>query len=279
MKHRIGLLSLVLLVGCGGGGSGSDKEAEQVTADKVEVSEPENTTCGNLPEMSCYHDPKNLTLNLHLNLIEAENGALAFNKLNAAVGMHSSSGPVLISGPDNIEIRVGGATYTPEASHSGSSALNFNNLPIEKAYEIFWYRNGDIISHTYVDDLPNGIYSFESTSDEQADTLTFKWLNLASEASNAGHINYLSCNNDNKNRELIFSLNSNYEKKMSSPYSITVKDMFGKTLTELKNEYDKCEVLFKTFTSDKSIQIVNYTNEEMITHITYNQEHTGVIFH
>ncbi|PQJ62511.1 hypothetical protein [Photobacterium angustum] len=279
MKHSVGLLSLVLLAGCGGGGSGSDKEAEQVTADKVEVSEPENTTCGNLPEMSCYHAPKNLTLNLHLNLIEAENGALAFNKLNAAVGMHSSSGPVLISGPDNIEIRVGGATYTPEASHSGSSALNFNNLPIEKAYEIFWYRNGDIISHTYVDDLPNGIYFFESASDEQADTLTFRWLNLASEASNAGHINYLSCNNDNKKGELIFSLNSNYEKEMSSPYSITVKDMFGKTLTELKNEYDKCEVLFKTFTSDKSIQIVNYTNEKMITHITYNQEHTGVIFH
>ncbi|WP_305839876.1 hypothetical protein [Photobacterium leiognathi] len=277
MKKHIGLLSLALLAGCGGGGGGGDNSVDK---NNEEIS-PDSPHCGNMPEMSCTYNLNDLTFNYWLSVKDAVEGAEApYELYGAAVMVNSTPEAVSIVEPDRIEVVSYGKRYQADTVAVGGKRLDFNNLPMDKTYEIYWYRNDDIISHAYIDDLPSGVALFEVEANQQTDTLTFSWQNIPSNPSNAGDIRYLTCTDNNNMSDLVSTTVVSYQENLTSPYTapLTIKELFGSSLTELKTQYKTCDINITTFTSDNAITPVNYTNEAMLIHLKREQEHIRSLF-
>ncbi|KJG32873.1 hypothetical protein C0W38_08810 [Photobacterium angustum] len=275
MKHRIGLLSLVLLAGCGGGG-GNDNEKKSIEQPK-EV-EP---ICGDMVEMSCTYNVEDLTPHFGLSIEDNFEGSQKPLRAHGSTVLENTmSKHVYFDEIDKMKIVSEGVEFEPDFITSFPRQI-FSDLPLNSTFELYWYRNGDIVSHAYVDTFPAGMMLFGIETEYESDQITFSWHNKSDSASNAGEILYLKCiKNDGLSNKMLFPEDLAYQFSLSSPYTpnLTLKELFDYSLYELEDNFKSCEITVKIHTTDNNIKPINYTNKKMKVHLERVQLNTASIF-
>lgn len=251
------ILAALAVSACGGGESNSNNNVE---------SNKNDFQCGNMPEMSCTYSVDKLTLNIILE-------TTSDYKLQPRA-LFIASGPIHGIYPsqiDNIEIHAQGKIYKPENQYD--PLVSFPIIPTgAPVYEFYWYRNGELVAYTSIDQLSSPIHMVSQGEHDGTDTVSVEWVKENNHQYDVKLV-FLTCMNESGKTIFIDPLEERYENQ-NSPFQFSIQDQFSKTISDLQANYSACEVLMNISGNNHSV-ISSHQPRELVIH-SYSNERFSI---
>ncbi|WP_274016311.1 hypothetical protein [Vibrio parahaemolyticus] len=252
MKRKVFFVACAsLALSACGGGEGGEKDSNTIAPSNNE------SQCGNMPEMSCSYDINKLTLNFSLR-------TTSDYMIRPGASFYASgySQGIFPSQIDTIEIHADGKVYKPDNKYNPN--VSFPIIPVgAPAYEFYWYRNGDLVTSTSIDQIASPINIVSKNEKNGRDIVSVEWIEENNHQYDV-ELRFLTCTQNNGEVVNIDPIEYRYENH-TSPFSFSLQEQFSRTIDELKSDYAECDV-FIDISSKNLLTTPSHQSRKLLIH-------------